>query len=670
MRELEGLVVLLAGFGAVALTGALIAACLRPRSLVEFLLAAYVLAWTWLVAVSLALSLPKLLIRGWLLVALGVGAAVAAAVWFAFDRPPVPGVRSAVVSVRRALRDPVLLVLLVVVALGTVYIGALAFFTPANDWDALSYHLARASFWVQEHGLGYIAGNADSRLDVNPPNAEIGMAATMILAGNDRYVALPQLLAYAVLVVCVVGLGARIGLCARERVFAGLAFATLPVLVLQAPTALNDVVLASFLAAGTVFALSTGRGSVVLVALAVGLAIGTKFTGVVGLPTLAAVAAVGTPLRRWPALIVAGIAGLAAGSAWYVVNAVETGHLDGGAAEEFDQQAGIPDTVTVVSALRLALGFVEMPGAPWHTSLLFLVGAAALAALGAFLLLRRSRASGWGLLLGALLTASVIVLPLVQKLGVRVVYKTGLLIDTPLAFLDEVDWQLNTKAEPTLASYGPLGLLLLLAATALVVVAWRRRRMQPLALALAAAPWILLVTLAVALTWDPWRGRFLLFGIALAAATWGVALGSRALATGTVAIGATALFLALGNHESKQSGLFGEPTVWGKPRWYVQTGLSGSELIIRFVEESVPEDAHVVVALPGNHQIHPYFGQTLSRHISLLPVEGGIPPPDTEWLVRAPGTSVRQCDGSWVVEYAHQGWSVERRISPDSCVSG
>jgi hypothetical protein len=670
MRELEGLVVLFAGLGAAAITGGLIAACLRPRALVEFLLAAYVLAWTWLVAISLALSPPELFTRGWLLVALVLGTALAGVVWIARGRPPVPGIRSAVVSVRGALGDAVLLALLVVVALGTAYIGALAFFTAQNDWDALSYHLARASFWVQEHGLGYIAGTADSRLNVNPPNAELGQAATMVLAGNDRYVALPQLLAYAALVLCVVGLGARIGLGARERVFAGLAFATLPVLALQAPTALNDVVLASFLAAATVFALSAGRSSIVLVALAVGLAVGTKFTGVLGLPTLAAVAAVGVPLRRWPALVAAGIAGLAAGSAWYVVNVVETGHLDGGAADEFDQQAGLPDTVTVVSALRLALGFVEMPGAPWHTSLLFLAGAAVLAAIGVFLLLRGSRASGWGFVLGGLLTASVILLPLVQKLGVRVVYKTGLLINTPLEFLDEVDWQLNTKAEPTLASHGPLGLFLLIAATVLVVVAWRRRRMPPLALVLAAAPWILLVTLALALTWDPWRGRFLLFGIALGAATWGLAVRSRMIATATVAIGATALFVTLGNHESKQSGLFGEPTVWGKPRWYVQTGLSGSEWIIRFVEEHVPEDGRLAVALPGNHQIHPYFGQTLSRHISLLPVEGGIPEPSAEWLVRAPGTSVRQCDGSWEVEYEHQGWSVERRVAPDSCFSG
>ena len=666
MTELGGLALLLGGLSALAATGALAAACLRLRSPIEFLLAAYLIAWTWLILSSFVLSPAELLTRGAFVLALGAGAVLALGIWLATGRPTAPDFGKARAQVRDALRDPAVLVLAVAVLLGAVYIGALAFLTPPNDWDALSYHLARADFWKQDHGVGYIANTPDSRLNVNPPNAEIGQLATMLLAGNDRYVPLAQLSAYAALILGVVGLGARIGLGACERVFGGLAFATLPLLVLQAPGALNDLVVASFLAAAAFFALGAGRSPLVLVALAVGLAIGTKFTGLLALPTLGFVAAFGRPVRQWPALLAAAIAGLAAGSVWYVVNLVETGHLDGNAAQEFDQQAGRPGTVTVVSAMRLTLSFVDMAGAPWRISLLFLVGACALAG-GGLLLIRRSRTQGTALLLSAALTTAVIALPLIQKAGVRVVYKTGLLLDTPLEFLDLVDWQLNTRAEPTLAWYGPLGLLVLAAGAAVVFMAWRRQ-LPALALALAVAPLLLVVTVALSLTWDPWRGRFLVFGVALSAATWGLLLRSKAAATATAVIGATALFLALANHQSKPSGLFSKPSIWAAEHWEAQSTLSGPREIYRFVEENIPANARLGLSLPGTHLIHPYFGSELSRHVSLVGMRSRAPA-QAEWLVLAPGTAVRRCADAWKPGLVHQGWTVERRVGPDACLN-
>lgn len=666
MNGAAGLLLLLIGLALLGATGALTASSLRLRSAVEFLLAAYLVAWGWLIAVSFALSPAQALTRYTLLGGLVAGPVLAWVLWTARGRPAPPALGLLRGFARP--RDPALLVLAVAVAAAGGYVVALAFLTPANDWDALSYHLPRAAFWKQEHGIAYIEGTADARLNHNPPNAEIGQLATMLLSGRDRYAALPQLLAYAALVLAVAGLGRRIGLDARQSTFGALAFATLPLIVLQSSGALNDLVVASFLAAAAYFALGSGLPSLLLLALAVALAVGAKFSGIVALPTLALVAAVGTAPARWLRLALAGAAGLAGGSVWYMVNAVETGDLDGGAAEETQQRAEL-GVSTVTSALRLVLGFIDMSGAPWRISLLFLVGAGVLVGL-ALVARRRSARLAGALVAAAVLAAAVVAYPLVMKLGVRIVYKTSLLLGVPVEFLDEVDWELNTKAEPTRAWYGPLAPLLLLAGAAAAVLAWRRRSAPVLAVALAAAPWALLATLALTVTWDPWRGRFLAFGVALAAATWGLLLRSRVLAGAAAAIGATAVFLALANYDGKPSGLFSEPTIWGNPRWQAQTRLSGSQEILRFVEEHVPVDARLAVALPGNHQIQPYFGPTLSRHISLIPLGGGIPESDTEWLVRAPGTSVRQCDGSWEVEYEHQGWSVERRVASDSCLGG
>jgi hypothetical protein len=212
LSELGSVLWLVAGLGALVAAAGLAACCLRLRSPLDFALAMYVLAWTWLVAVALVLSPAELLTRGGLSAGIAAGLVVAVGVWVLRGRPAPPPLRPALDAVRLALRRPAVAVLAVAVALGAAYTVVLALLTPVNEGDALAYHLARAAFWHQEHGLGYVAGTVDLRLDANPPNAEIGQLATMLLAGNDRYVALPQLAAFGALVLCVAGLARRLGL--------------------------------------------------------------------------------------------------------------------------------------------------------------------------------------------------------------------------------------------------------------------------------------------------------------------------------------------------------------------------------------------------------------------------------------------------------------------------
>ena len=296
---------------------------------------------------------------------------------------------------------------------------------------------------------------------------------------------------------------------------------------------------------------------------------------------------------------------------------------------------------------------------------MFVAAACALGAVGVARL-RRSRAQGVALLAAAVVTAAVPAAPLAWDLGVRAVYRAGLLFGRR-DLLVEFSWELNTKAEPTRAWYGPLATLLLVAGAVVVLLAWRRRTLPAVALALAAAPWMLVSTLALTLNWDPWRGRFLIFGVALAAATWGILLRYRPVALAGAAIGSTALFLALANYEGKPSGLFSEATIWGNPRWEAQTRLSGPRHVFRFFDENVPADARIGVSLTDNHHLHPYFGANLSRHVSLVPAEGGSPPAAAEWLVLAPETNVRRCTDAWRAEHVEGGWSVERRVAPDDC---
>jgi hypothetical protein len=667
LSELTGVVLVALGTSALVATGALAASSLRLRSPVAFLLAAYLLSWTWLVVATFALSPAGWLTRGSLLAELLLGAALAFGAWAAAGRPRPPAVHPALRSLRDAARDPAILALGTAVVLAIVYMGALAFLTPPNDLDV--YHLARASLWRQQHGLGHIADVGDARINLFPPNAEIGQLATMLLSGSDRYVAIPQLAAYAALLLTVAGLARGIGLTDREAVFGALAFATLPLVAIEAPTAMNDLVVASFLASGAYFALGQDRANLPLLGLATALALGTKFTSIVALPLLALVAAVAQPRRRWPAALAAGVAGCVGGSVWYVVNFVETGGIGTDVPSQPEQRADLSPALLTLTAVRLAISFVDMSGAPWPYSTAFLVAAGVLGATGV-IVLRRSRGRGRSLLAAAALTAAVVAVPLLWDALVRVPFKLAL----QLGWRDELDrlgWVFNTKAEPLVAWYGPLGLLLVGAASAAVVALVIRGRLLGLAALFASGPLILIATMTFLVTYDVTRGRFLVFGVVLAAATWGVALRWRSAAFAVAAIGATSCFLALTNYSGKSSGLYAEPSIWGMARWEAQTIRNPVRYagVVAEVEKAIPEDAHVALSIVAEDVIHPFFGSRLTRRISLVAPDGGTPPDDSEWLVLAPEAELRRCPESWRRTYEDdQGWRVEQRLAPDSCL--
>lgn len=679
MIEIGGLLWLVGGFGSLLATGGLIACCLRIRSPIEFLLAGYVIAWSWLVAVMLLLSPIHLVTRGWIVAVLSAGVLAALAVWATLGKPGPPSMRSVRDGLREALRHPAVVVLAVGVAVGTIYSLALALLTPVNEGDALAYHLARAAFWHQEHGLGYVAGAEDPRLDVNPPNAEIGQLLTMVLSSSDRYVALPQLGGYAALVLCVAGLGRRIGIDGPGALFGALAFATLPIVALQASGALNDLVVASFLACAALFALRPGRARLALVALAVGLALGAKLSALLAFPTLALVVAVARPARSWPGIALAGAAGIALGSTWYVVNLVETGELDGGLARIAEQGANHAPAAVATTALRLTLDAIDMSGASERHATLFLGAAAVLALLG---LIRRFRPHRREFFAAAALTASVMLLFPLAALGEQAVETAWELMERPEtpAFADAGRIP-NVDADTTQSWYGPLGTLLLFLGPVGVVVHRTRRTVPRSAIALSLAPWVMLVTLAVTLIWDPYRGRFLAFGVALAAATWGIWLRRPGVAVAMSTIGVVALFLTLNFHLGKPSGLgelwprgssysWREGSTWTDTRPQAQTRLRpGSDEIgvLELFDSRVPADAIVAVAPRDNDFLSPYFGSRLSRHVTLLR-PGDTVPADVEWLVLSPATGAADCGGVFAPASSDDsGWRVERRLTPGRC---
>ena len=635
---------LVLGSALLLLAAGLVTSCLRLRRPTDFLLAFYLVAFTLVVVIELLLSPGHDLTQTWLLGTLGAATVAAAGLWVALGRPSPPSFTPAITASGAALRDPLVAVLAVAVLGAFGYVAALIIGTAPNDYDALWYHLARAAFWKQQHAVAYITGANDARLDGFPPNAEIADSFTMILGQTERFAGFVQLGALLATLVAVAGIARRLGLSARQALFGALLFATLPVVVLQSATALNDLVFGSFLACSAYFLFTWRPVTLALAALALGLAIGTKLTALLALPLLALVGAFLYPVRRWPALLLVGIGGLVVGSYWYVLNIAKTGKLDGKIATAQNATTAHGNTRsfagTIAHLMRLVIDAFDPSGAVGRDRFLYLIAAALILVLG----LRTRGRVGTGLVVGA---AALAALPLAfrwidhellhgyQKLWVA-------LGRSNLAFLG-FDKHL-TEASPFQSWYGPLGFLLVLATFVLAWLAWRRGTLPRIALVLALAPVLWLVLQAVTTFYSLFDGRYVVFGVALAASLWGLTLTVRPLAWAATGIGVVAMALALVHYDEKPSGVDvlggSAPTsVWDLSRARVVGHFlrPGEREVVAALEQRARKGDTVGLAIRREDVSYPYFGERLDRRVVF--VNG---PPQTfrqgpDWLVAAPG---------------------------------
>jgi len=622
--------------------GAAIAACLRLASFAELLVATYLIGWAWLVLLAFGLSAFSLVTRGSLLAGALLLLLASGGVWVLRGRPTGPR-RPSAAALRAVLRDPLVLAMAVIGAIAVSYTTVLAVGVAPNDWDALTYHLPRAAFWKQEHAVGLVAHANDPRLDVNPPIGEIGALFVLTLSESDRFVNVLQLFALLASSTAVYATARRLGLDARGAAFGGLAFLLLPLPLLQASSALTDLLVASFLVAATCFVLSASLSSLALGGLALGLAVGTKFTGPIAVPVIGAIALLGPARKRVVWLAVAGLGGVLLGSFWYFVNLAETGALEGNLG-----QSG-PQTVNWIGwrARQYLLGELQFPGDRGGVVEALVAGIVLIAC--SIVLARRGSPWGRWLLLGGLIAA---ILPQLGLAARWVIEHSGAEVSP-----------FPPAPDTALTWYGPVPLLLVPVAFVLVVLAVRRGRLPLVAAVLAAGPVVASVTLLL-LSYDPWRGRFFAYSFALSAATWGIVLGRRALAVAVVALTGTTVVLTLGEYVTKPSGirvLDNRPTALAAPRVEQQLVLRPRDAgarAIRMVSEYAAPDSHVALAVSPDEYIAPYFGPSYRRHVIFLdrrkPVPRGV-----SWIVASSELKLDRC--VWSDTYLVAGWHVYQR---------
>jgi hypothetical protein len=587
-------------------TGLLVGATIGIDSPAELVLGMYVVAFGEIVASSLFLSTFDSLTRGSLVSVTIILFAASAAVWVLRGAPRPP-----VVPPSGLLRPWPARALAVVVSLALAYVVALIVATPPNGWDPLNYHLARAAFWLESGHVGYIRDAYDQRLNFNPPDGEIGMAFALGVARDEHAAGFVQFFAALACGISVFALARRFGLRRSEALFGGLLFLTLPIVLLQSSGAKNDVVLASFALAACVFALGSTRRSLVLASLATALAIGTKFTAAYALPLLLGLA-LAAPPRSWRVHRLAAIAtGALVGAYWYVVNVIETGKFLGDQSGTGTLTAPFHARENLLTAYGDAVDTLDLSGTQGRGLVLYSVGGAALA-----LALAVATRRWWHAVIAGVLVASPLaLLELSTEVGRPTLLRLYDWLGKPngyLALTDAVAASPRTASD-TASWFGPLGFLAVVGAAAAAVVLARRRAAGTAAHLAAWAPLVWLVLVALTLTYHPWQGRFFIAAVALSASLWGLALRISALAWSAVAIAAVTAFLCLDHYVEKPAG-----SVWHEPRWQVQSQHDPPiGPVFRFVDENVPDDDAIALALGPNEFSFPFFGPHLERRVEL-----------------------------------------------------
>ena len=163
----------------------------------------------------------------------------------------------------------------------------------------------------------------------------------------------------------------------------------------------------------------------------------------------------------------------------------------------------------------------------------------------------------------------------------------------------------------------------------LVWLAWRRRTVPRVAIVLALAPVVWLVLQAITTFYSIFDGRYVIFGVALAATVWGLLLPYRALAWAATAIAVTALALVLVHYDEKPSGVNAlggsAPTsVWDLSRAQVLGRFlhPGEREVVAALERRAQKGDTVALAIRREDVSYPYFGSRLDRRVVFTGTRG------------------------------------------------
>jgi hypothetical protein len=363
-----------------------------------------------------------------------------------------------------------------------------------NNWDSMTYHLARVGHWIQNRNVAFYPTANDRQL-YSAPFAEYAITNVQLLSLSVKASNLVQWTAHLLAVVAATDIARQLGARRMGQLLAASLCASLPMAVLQSTSTQNDLVLGAWVLIASAQVLqdidapsSFGK---LLAASAVGLAILTKGTAYVVLAPIVTLWLADKVRRRSP------------------------------------RELGITCAVTLVASVAINAAFIARNEAQWHRPLgppsatSMLANASPVTAVVPNLL--RSAAT-------QLTTPMSSFNRLEERFVEHVAQATGSSTDDRASTYGNTKftlrWLIDEDFQPD-----PLHTALALIAVALLIA--YRRRVRRLLIAYTGAWLIGCVAFCAYLRWQPWISRLELPLLLLAMPTVAVAFsrGHRSLLT-------------------------------------------------------------------------------------------------------------------------------------------
>jgi hypothetical protein len=180
-------------------------------------------------------------------------------------------------------RSPLAKLCLLLILVVLVVTAVIAWVSPPNTYDSLTYHMSRVSHWAQDRSLAPFATGI-LRQAYMSPGAEYIVLHLYILGGGDRLANFAEWLAMVVCMIAAAKIAQDLGSTQVGQWIAALFVATLPMGIAQASSTMTDFVAALWVACAVSeviesYLLPARADHFIFMSLAAGLAILVKPTG-------------------------------------------------------------------------------------------------------------------------------------------------------------------------------------------------------------------------------------------------------------------------------------------------------------------------------------------------------------------------------------------------------
>jgi 4-amino-4-deoxy-L-arabinose transferase-like glycosyltransferase len=193
------------------------------------------------------------------------------------------------IVIRKKLADLTITdkIFLATASLILLLIFAAALIYPPNNWDSMTYHMARITSWISHQSLSHYPTDITRQL-YQPPFAEYVIMNFGILSRGDIFSNTVQLIFLLFSIVTLVSVVELFGLNRQYKIIAIVLAITIPEVILQAASTQNDIVVAFFIISAYFFAIKTIKEphlkNYVFIGLSTGLGLLTKGTAYIYLP--------------------------------------------------------------------------------------------------------------------------------------------------------------------------------------------------------------------------------------------------------------------------------------------------------------------------------------------------------------------------------------------------